>query len=172
MSNLTDLAFDQQKKETEAALEQVAAKDEEIERLKKSWRGDQKAKDRAEREMLHARYQRQAAIRRYDLLCAGVENYRGAIAHEVVVEQDGSRSVRVIDWKSKARDAESENAALQSRLDAATSAMSVVREVAERITKEGNTTPLDPMWLYERMCEVIEVVDQATKDPDRKEATR
>lgn len=35
----------------------------------------------------------------------------------------------------------------------------VIREVAERITKEGTDAPLDPLWLYERMCEVIEVID-------------
>lgn len=40
-------------------------------------------------------------------------------------------------------------------------ALDVVREVAERITKEGTDAPLDPLWLYERMCEVIEVIDAA-----------
>lgn len=35
----------------------------------------------------------------------------------------------------------------------------VIREVAERITKEGTDAPFDSLWMYERMCEVIEVID-------------
>lgn len=83
-----------------------------------------------------------------------VEKQRADDAESALQAADQGRLDRIANLESKLTAAE-------ERVRESQSALLTVREVAERITQEGNTTPLDPMWLYERMCEVIEVIDAA-----------